>query len=161
MILSILFFLLLKEKELTAAAEKLAECQETIFLLGKQLKGLRPHTELSVSPLTERSHKGENLNNEEPSISGMNLQDNDPELDSATSLNLHRAGSESPLDLYCGPYSPSDSEGNNLLRSPTGGSKPPKHRPTKSASSSSSTPTPEKHSRGLSRFFSSKTKSGN
>lgn len=149
-----------QEKELAAAAEKLAECQETIFLLGKQLKGLRPHTELNGSPLTERSHKGENLN-EEPSISDMNLQDNDPELDTATSLNLRRAGSESPLDLYSTPYSPSDTEGNNLLRSPTGGSKPPKHRPTKSASSSSSTPTPEKHSRGLSRFFSSKTKNAN
>ncbi|KAE8731386.1 Detected protein of unknown function [Hibiscus syriacus] len=31
-----------QDKELAAAAEKLAECQETIFLLGKQLKALHP-----------------------------------------------------------------------------------------------------------------------
>ncbi|KAL2468369.1 Filament-like plant protein 4 [Forsythia ovata] len=147
-------------KDLAAAAEKLAECQETIFLLGKQLKTLRPQSESIVSPRGGRSEKGESFNEEVPTISGMNLQDTEPvERDASSFINLQRAGSESPLDLYNSAFSPSDSEANNLLRSPVS-SKLPKHRPTKSGSSSSSTPTPEKHSRGFSRFFSSKGKNG-
>ncbi|XP_057794798.1 filament-like plant protein 4 [Salvia miltiorrhiza] len=147
-----------QEKELAAAAEKLAECQETIYLLGKQMKALRPQTE-NRSPNNMRSQKVEASVEEEPTISGMNLQDFDaPEIDTAASFHLHRAGSESPMDLFNASFSPSDSEANNLLRSPVT-SKQPNHRPTKSGSSSaSSTTTPEKHARGFSRFFSSKAK---
>ncbi|XP_059637562.1 filament-like plant protein 4 [Cornus florida] len=147
-----------KERELEAAAEKLAECQETIFLLGKQLNALRPPTQFTGSPHSERSEKGEGFGEEEPTTSGMNLQD----LDQAeTDTNLQRVGSESPMDLYNSPYSPSDNEAaRTLLKSPIS-SMHPKHRPTKSSSSTSSTPTPEKHSRGFSRFFSSKGKNDN
>lgn len=149
--------ILFQEKELAAAAEKLAECQETIFLLGKQLKGLRPQTDMS--PPNNGSQKVEASVEEEPTISGMNLQDLDAtEMDTTGSFHLHKAGSESPMDLFNASFSPSDSEANNLLRSPVG-SKYPNHRPTKSGcSSASSTPTPEKHGRGFSRFFSSKAK---
>lgn len=147
-----------QEKDLAAAAEKLAECQETIFLLGKQLKTLRPQTDTS-STTNGRSDKVEASVEEEPTISGMNLQDFDEtEIETGASFHLHKAGSESPMDLYNASFSPSDSDANNLLRSPVS-SKYPKHRPTKSGSSSaSSTPTPEKHARGFSRFFSSKAK---
>lgn len=150
-----------QERELTDAAEKLAECQETIFLLGKQLNSLRPQTEPMGSPYSERSQRGEGFAEDEPTTSGMNLQDLDlAEIDTAASANLQRAGAESPLDLYTSPCSPSDTEANHILRSPVS-SKHPKHRPTKSSSSSSSSaPTPEKHQRGFSRFFSSKTKNG-
>lgn len=149
-----------QETDLAAAADKLAECQETIFLLGKQLKALRPQTDLIRSPNSERTQKDEGFN-EEPTTSGTNLQEIDPaESDTAASVSFYRAGGESPIDLYNAPLSP-DSEGNNLLRSPTS-SKYSKHQPTMSgSSSSSSTPTPEKHPRGLSRFFSSKGKNGN
>ncbi|KAL3505382.1 hypothetical protein ACH5RR_035223 [Cinchona calisaya] len=149
-----------QERDLAAAAEKLAECQETIFLLGKQLKALHPQTELTGSPYSERSLKDEDLN-EEPTTSGMNSQEIDPaESDTANSVSFYRAGGESPVDLYNAPFSP-ESEGNNLLRSPNS-SKHSKHPSAKSGSySSSSTPTPEKHPRGLSRFFSSKGKNGN
>ncbi|KAK3019803.1 hypothetical protein RJ639_043382 [Escallonia herrerae] len=147
-----------QEREIAAAAEKLAECQETIFLLGKQLKGMRPQTEFMGSPHSERSHKSEGFSEEEPTTSGTNLQDIDQaEMDNATSTNLQRAGSESPMDLYIAPFSPPYSEANTSLRSPDT-SKDAKHRATKSGSSSSSTPTPEKHSRGFSRFFSTKAK---
>uniref|UniRef100_A0A5B7AF11 Putative filament-like plant protein 4 isoform X1 n=1 Tax=Davidia involucrata TaxID=16924 RepID=A0A5B7AF11_DAVIN len=151
-----------QERDIAAAAEKLAECQESIFLLGKQLKALHPQTEFMGSPYSERSHKGEGCTEEEPTTSGMNLQDFDQaEIDSATtSTNLQRVGSESPMDLYNSPFSPSDTEANTLLRSPIS-SKHLKHQPTNSGSSSSSSaPTPEKHSRGFSRFFSSKGKNG-
>ncbi|KAL8030695.1 hypothetical protein ABFX02_14G302200 [Erythranthe guttata] len=129
-----------KEAELAAASEKLAECQETIFLLGKQLKSLRPQTDIQNSTTNS---------GEQPTISGMNFQ---PTIDfGATSFSLHRAGSESFLDPFNSQFSTSDSEAN----------KPPirsKHRPTKSGSCSAS-PTPsEKQSRGFSRFFSSKGK---
>lgn len=145
-----------QEKDLAAAAEKLAECQETIFLLGKQLKTFRPQSESMGSPISDRSHIGESLNEEEPTTSGMNLQDLvQVEMDTATSTNLQRLDSGSPSDLYNAPLSTSDTEG-NMLRSPI--SKNTKHRPTKSGSSTSSTPTPEKQSRGFSRFFSSKGK---
>ncbi|KAL0366043.1 UNVERIFIED_CONTAM: Filament-like plant protein 4 [Sesamum radiatum] len=149
-----------QEKELAAAAEKLAECQETIFLLGKQLKAFRPQTDSLSSPNNVRSQKVEVSIDEEPTISGTSVPDIDPsETDTATSLNLHRAGSESTLDPFNAPLSPSDSEANNTARSPVR-SHHPIHRPTKSVSSSaSSTPTPEKQTRGFSRFFSSKGKS--
>ncbi|KAA8528731.1 hypothetical protein F0562_036086 [Nyssa sinensis] len=147
-----------QEREIEAAAEKLAECQETIFLLGKQLKALRPQTEFMGSPFSERSHKGEGCYEEEPTTSSMNLQDFDQaEIDTATSSSLQREGGESPIDIYNSPFSPSNTEANTPVSS-----KHPKPQPTKVGSSSSSSgPTPDKHSRGFSRFFSSKGKNGN
>lgn len=150
----------MQEKDLAAAAEKLAECQETIFLLGKQLKTFRPQSESTGSPISDKSHLGEGLNEEELTTSGVNLQELvQAEMDTATSTNLQRLGSGSPSDLYnAPPTSTSDTEG-NFPKSPI--SKTAKHRPTKSGSSTSSTPTPEKQSRGFSRFFSSKGKTVN
>ncbi|KAI9109161.1 hypothetical protein K1719_019784 [Acacia pycnantha] len=150
-----------KERDLAAAADKLAECQETIFLLGKQLQTLRPQMEQGGSPYSERSSKDdEGLTEEEPTINNPNLQDLD-EMDSASSAFVQRLGPESPL-YFSNSLCPSDNEANLATISPAN---PPKHRPTKSASSSiSSAPTPEKlahaHARGFSRFFSSKGKNG-
>ncbi|XP_074279175.1 filament-like plant protein 4 [Silene latifolia] len=145
-----------QEKELEAAAEQLAACQETIYLLGKQLKSMRPQTELLSSPNSERSPKRHSFNEFDQSPRGMDRV----EMDTATSPTLQRLGSESPVGLYNAPFSPSNGEG-NITRSPAF-SNHPRHSPTKSASSSaSSTPTPEKHSRGLTRFFSSKGKNNN
>ena len=144
---------------MAAAAERLAECQETILLLGKQLKSLRPQSEVIGSPYSERRPKGEFLPGEPATAS---LQEFDhAETDSVTSANAqpHRVGAESPLDLYTSPCSPSENEA-SINKSPIN-SKHPKHRPTKSTSSSStSAPTPEKSSRGFSRFFSSKGRNG-
>lgn len=139
-----------QERELAAAAEKLAECQETIFLLGKQLKGMRPQTELMGSPLNERSQKSQTFADE----------DEEEELTTSNGMNLHQqVGNESPVHLDNQQLSPWDSEANDLLRSPLNSSKTSKHRPTKSGSSSSSSnPTPEKNTRGFSRFFSTKAK---
>ncbi|KAL5557909.1 hypothetical protein UlMin_034120 [Ulmus minor] len=150
-----------QEKELTAAAEKLAECQETIFLLGRQLKSMRPQSvvEFMESPFSERSQKGEGNEDEPPTTSGMNLPESaKAELEVATSANLNRVGAESPIDVYNSPCSPSDADA-NILKSPSN-TKNQKHKSPKSGTSSgsSSAPTPEKHSRGFSRFFSSKGK---
>ncbi|TKY57644.1 Filament plant protein 4 [Spatholobus suberectus] len=137
----------------TAAAEKLAECQETIFLLGKQLKALHPQTEPMGSPYS----KAEGFTEREPTTNSPNLQDQ-AEMDSATSAFVQRLGGESPLHFANSLYSPPDNESNFPAISPV---QNPNHRPMKSTSSSaSSTPTPEKHPRGFSRFFSSKGKNG-
>ncbi|GER57039.1 hypothetical protein STAS_34814 [Striga asiatica] len=147
-----------QEKELAAAAEKLAECQETIFLLGKQLNSLRPQTDTSTPPNNSRNQEVEPLFQEEPTISGTENMQETESLEADTFV-LHRAGSESPMDPFNSSYTPSDFEANHFLRSPVGSKYPPKHRPTNSGSSSaSSTPTPEKHARGFSRFFSAKGK---
>ncbi|KAK1419740.1 hypothetical protein QVD17_29036 [Tagetes erecta] len=131
-----------QEKELAAAAQKLAECQETIYLLGKQLNGLRPQTE-SMGSLS--SQQGQTFVEEE---------ENEEELTSS-GMNLH-PGNESPIQSDNHQFSPSDSEANDPLKSPVRS----KHRHTKSGSSSSSSsnPTPEKNTRGFSRFFSAKAK---
>ena len=151
---------LFQEKEIAAAAEKLAECQETIFLLGKQLNSMCPQTEIMGSPYSERSQIGDVFAEDEPTISGMNSQDLDQaEMYTGDSANIHKAGEETPVNSSNDPCSPSDTE-SSLLRPPVG-SKPPNHKPPKSTfSSSSSSPMSEKHPRGFSRFFSSKGKSG-
>ncbi|RDX84159.1 Filament-like plant protein 4, partial [Mucuna pruriens] len=139
-----------QERDLSAAAEKLAECQETIFLLGKQLKALHPQTEPMGSPYS----KGEGFTEREPN--SPNLQDQ-ALMDNASSAFVQRLGGESPLHFTNTLYSPPDNE-SNFPAIPV---QNPNHRPTKSTSSSaSSTPTPEKHTRGFSRFFSSKGKTG-
>ncbi|CAH2036778.1 unnamed protein product [Thlaspi arvense] len=120
-----------QDNELAAAAEKLQECQQTILLLGKQLKSMCPQTEqVASSPSQDQALNPEEDN--EYAASSPNRQDN--------KLS-----------------SPSDKETPMMatMRSPVGS----KHRHTKSNSSSSSSGlTPEKHSRGFSRFFSSKAK---
>ncbi|KHN09099.1 filament-like plant protein 4 [Glycine soja] len=151
------------ERNLTAAAEKLAECQETILLLGKQLNSLRPQTEANDSPYSKINPKDEGFTEDEHTTNGQKFQElGQLEMDSSTSAFVPRLSSESPLHFSNSLFSPSDSESTIPARSPVQHSKSkPKHRPTKSASSSvSSATTPEKHARGFSRFFSPKGKSG-
>ncbi|KAG2319685.1 hypothetical protein Bca4012_054076 [Brassica carinata] len=115
-----------QDNELAAAAEKLQECQETILLLGKQLKSMSPQIEhVASSPNQEQA---------------LNLEE---EYEYATSKNPQDKTSSSPSDK--------ETPSMATMRSPLGS----KHRHTKSNSSSSSSGlTPEKHSKGLSRFFS-------
>ncbi|KAF9611441.1 hypothetical protein IFM89_032411 [Coptis chinensis] len=148
-----------KEKEIAAATEKLAECQETIFLLGRQLKALGPseHTE---SPHHERQQALEDFMEGKRSPSRLNPlyspQDSDnSDMETIFSSIAARVGSESPSEVLNSSIIPSDADLELIMRSPVS-SKRPKHRPTKSSSSSSSATTPEKQSRGISRFFSSK-----
>ncbi|XP_075518901.1 filament-like plant protein 4 isoform X3 [Primulina tabacum] len=149
-----------QEKELAAAAEKLAECQETIFLLDKQLKAMRPQTEFLSSPNYGRTQKTDHPIENEPTVSGTNIRDADSSLmDTTPCLNFQGAESKSPFDMFNAPFTPSDYEVHNLQQSPV--SKYSKHRPTSSGSSfAASTPTPEKQARGFSRFFSAKGKNG-
>ncbi|KZV20146.1 filament-like plant protein 6-like [Dorcoceras hygrometricum] len=139
-----------QEKDLAAAAEKLAECQETIFLLGKQLQAFRPQTEIASPARDERTQRFEVPTDDGPSISGTAS-----EMDSVTCFNTRNKGKESPSDQFGNTLNPSDSEATNPQRSPSSSANS-KHRPSKSGSSS--TPTPEKQGRVFSRFFSAKEK---
>ncbi|XP_019458073.1 PREDICTED: filament-like plant protein 4 isoform X1 [Lupinus angustifolius] len=148
-----------QERDVAAAAEKLAECQETIYLLGKQLKALHPQTEPTGSLYSEKDPKVEGFTEHEPTANSPNFQEfGQVEMDNAASAFVQRPGAESPLHFTNALYSP-DNEPNFPAISPV---QHPHHRSTISISSSaSSTPTPEKHSRGFTRFFSSKAKAGN
>ncbi|KAI3978931.1 hypothetical protein MKX01_016106 [Papaver californicum] len=141
-----------QEKNIADATEKLAECQETILLLGRQLKAMRPSVELTGSmPYIEKHQMNEDL-----------MEDGDhAELENIVSpyRMLHTEGCESPSHMSNSPMNPSYTEANLLLRSPIN-SKHPQHQHSKSSSSSSPGLTPEKNSRGFSRFFSSKSKNG-
>ncbi|RZC52042.1 hypothetical protein C5167_020466 [Papaver somniferum] len=134
-----------QEKNIADATEKLAECQETILLLGRQLKAMRPSVELTGSmPYIEKHQMNEDL-----------MEDGDhTEVENIVSPHriLSTEGCESPMN-------PSYTEANLLLRSPINSKHPP-HQHSKTSSSSSPGLTPEKNSRGFSRFFSSKSKNG-
>ncbi len=146
------YFLSLQERELAAAAEKLAECQETIFLLGKQLKYLSPQSDFTGSSYSERSQKGDCVPEEQTRSSTKMQEESDhAEKDATASTIMQQTGLESAMDVDNSLHSPSNTK-SNLLSSSID-LKNPKHRATKSTSSSSS--------RGLSRFFSSKGKTGN
>ncbi|KAE8656439.1 Filament-like plant protein 4 [Hibiscus syriacus] len=141
----------LKSKQEKELAEKLAECQENILLLGKQLKAFHPQTDIMGSPYNERS------GNYDPDTSCIYLQDlYQTKIDSVAVAwgTGSGTGAESPMESFNIPCSPSDTEA-TPLRSPIN-SNP--RSTMSSSSSSSSTPIPEKHSRGFSRFFSSKGK---
>ncbi|XP_047328228.1 filament-like plant protein 4 [Impatiens glandulifera] len=119
-----------QEKNIAAASEKLVECQETIFLLGKQLKAMRPQADYM-------SLKHHMLSEQEP-IS------QDIEFPIETTTNFYNQSCHSDAEISTSPV--------NTKRQS-------RHRTTKSSSSySSSIPTPEKHSHGFSRFFMSKSK---
>lgn len=147
---------LFKETELAAAAEKLAECQETISLLGKHLDSMRPQMEFVGSPTLERTPRKDGIFTEDELMSSSLLLQNvdTSAIDSANFATIRRVGSDS--DIFSTPNYPSESEASSLSRSPIRTKHQPKHRPTKSGSSSF-TSTPEKH-RGVSRFFSTKAK---
>uniref|UniRef100_A0A7N0R842 Filament-like plant protein 4 n=1 Tax=Kalanchoe fedtschenkoi TaxID=63787 RepID=A0A7N0R842_KALFE len=133
-----------QEIELAAAAEKLAKCQETISQLGKQFESLRPQAEVLGSPQSEGSEAIDRLDITEKGT--------------VASLLQRSESHSSTTDLYVDLSSRLNSEATTLPKSPASSSKLPRHRYTMSGSSvSSSTPTPEKHTRAsFGRIFTSK-----
>ncbi|XP_010461587.1 PREDICTED: filament-like plant protein 6 isoform X1 [Camelina sativa] len=133
-----------QERELSAAAEKLAECQETIFVLGKQLKSFRPQPEQLRSP----QRQNESYSEEELGTTTTSVPKNYTTVDEGDSAETYI--NEVPRYMES-PKCPSDSETSDTVTSPSRvGSR-------LSRSGSSGNPTPEKASRGISRFFSSKS----
>eukprot|EP00268_Persea_americana_P038600 TRINITY_DN38204_c0_g1_i1.p1 TRINITY_DN38204_c0_g1~~TRINITY_DN38204_c0_g1_i1.p1 ORF type:complete len:1081 (+),score=268.41 TRINITY_DN38204_c0_g1_i1:75-3317(+) len=145
-----------QEREIAAAAEKLVECQETIFLLGRQLKALRSSPADRSSTTCSRRHRlNEDHLDKTPSVLSTQSMGSFQELDEvemAADASRRRTGGECPLIAYNMPVSPSDTEASSISSSPSR-SKRQKQRSMKSTSPSSSISTPEKHRHGFSRFF--------
>ncbi|XP_031494449.1 filament-like plant protein 4 [Nymphaea colorata] len=146
-----------QEREIAAAAEKLAECQETIFLLGKHLKELQsPPVNVGNPIIGRRADNGAFVEDEIDVLELHGMHDS-PECEPAeTGLAasiMPKTGRKSDMDAYHVPLISSDTEASPITRSPLS-SKRPKHRPSKSSSSPSSFLTPEKPARGIGRFFS-------
>ncbi|XP_074568785.1 filament-like plant protein 4 [Curcuma longa] len=149
-----------QEKDIAAAAEKLAECQETILILGRQLQALRPPTEQSDSLPNHRHHMSSSYLDDVLDSSSLNTRITHnsrrsiSEAESAVDFVAPRAGDDSPLDGYNAETSPSDTEASTFPKSPID----TKHRKDRSSRSSYSislpNALPEKHGRGFSRFFS-------
>ncbi|KAG8096801.1 hypothetical protein GUJ93_ZPchr0013g35764 [Zizania palustris] len=134
-----------QEKEIAAAAEKLAECQETMLILGRQLQAMRPPAESMGSSPNLRME--DFLHDAVGTIEGEYSQKPVGQLD--TDQEMLGSGNESPLNGYKTHTTPSDVDGSPFL-SPNG-SKGPKH--WSKSSSSISNQLPEKQNRGFSRFF--------
>ncbi|KAL0913945.1 hypothetical protein M5K25_017440 [Dendrobium thyrsiflorum] len=119
-----------QEIDITAAAEKLAECQETIFLLGKQLQAMRNPAEPLNSAGISR-----------PRLSFQGEQ-------------TTQTGGESPLFGYNSHMSPSDSESSPFSKSSVSTNYQKQNIHGSSSSSSSSNSMSEKQGQGFTRFFS-------
>ncbi|CAN6283561.1 unnamed protein product [Urochloa humidicola] len=142
-----------KEKEIVAAAEKLAECQETILLLGQQLQTLRPPPSDSLSSALNTQPMGHFPEDQAGPARSVHSKKPSGQFDADyTFSSAPGTGNVSPLSGYNPHKSPSNVAGSPYFTSP-GGSKRPKHR-SRSSSSSFSNQLPEKQGRGFSRLFS-------
>ncbi|TVU47745.1 hypothetical protein EJB05_07354 [Eragrostis curvula] len=137
-----------KEKDIAAAAEKLAECQETILILGRQLQAMRPPAE-SLGSSPNRQRMEDFLQDAVGTTAQEYPQKSSGQPD--TDDEMHGTGNKSPVNGYNTHMNHSDVDGSPFL-SPNG-SKRPKHRSRSSSSSSFANQMPEKQSRGFSRFF--------
>ncbi|KAJ1408803.1 Filament-like plant protein [Sesbania bispinosa] len=148
-----------KDTELAAAEKKLAECQETLYVLGRQLQAMCPQIGLTMSHHSKRLQMNEMLVKPTHGWSNAYEYCNSDEIDQAEACSIsshsdiqgvtdefssHNFGSSSCL---------SDTEGNFSLNSSIGSSQPG----TESNFCSSASAT-GKHAHGLSHFFSSKEK---
>ncbi|XP_066383058.1 filament-like plant protein 4 [Miscanthus floridulus] len=142
-----------QEKEIAAAAEKLAECQETILILGRQLQDMRPPAEsLGSSPNGQRME--DFLQDAVGTTAGEYSQKPSGQPD--TDQDMLRTGSVSPVNGYKTHMIPSDADGSPFV-SPNSSKRPKRRSRSSSSSSFTNHPLPDKQSRGFSRFF-AKTK---
>ncbi|RVW51505.1 Filament-like plant protein 4 [Vitis vinifera] len=155
----------LDEREIAAAAEKLAECQQTIDILGRQLKSMQPQSKFIESRDSRRLQSNEGLVGDKPchSVSKKQAVFNSSEFYQADMLHASPTATqdmgEKLLHISNSPSSPSNVEPNLLPRSPISPSH--HHNKPKKSSSSSAMLAPEKHLRGFSSFFASRGKKGN
>ncbi|XWS33847.1 hypothetical protein CRYUN_Cryun22dG0118200 [Craigia yunnanensis] len=152
-----------QEREIVYAAEKLAACQETIYLLGRQLQALHPQTEnhqsrYSDKRLDESSEEGR-LNHSGSKAQDIHCSDyfDQIETNSVASADVQSVIEDSLPNSHS-TSSPSDIEPNLSLRSSVSSSHL-NHRRIKSTLSAS-TLEQEKHSRSFGRLFSWNGKNG-
>jgi len=125
----------LQDIEIAAAAEKLAECQETIYLLGKQLQALQPKREIGGSQYVKRFQCGESLVEEKPNDGRSKPGNDQAEIGSVASSDVQWVSEESS-DYYDSSSCPADLRTNLSFKSSASAGHPGR-RLTKSTSSSS------------------------
>ncbi|KAL5224997.1 hypothetical protein ABZP36_011636 [Zizania latifolia] len=143
-----------QEKEIAAAAEKLAECQETILLLGRQLQTLRPPPSEPLGSVLNKQRVGKFPEDQAGPTQGLHSKKPSGQFDTDHAFSsAPGSGNISPLNGYRTHKSPSNLDGNPYFTSPNS-SKRPKHRSRSSSSSSFANQFTEKQGRGFSRLFS-------
>ncbi|KAG0496883.1 hypothetical protein HPP92_001574 [Vanilla planifolia] len=135
------------EIDIASAAGKLAECQETILLLGKQLQAMRNTAEPMDSSPKSRPRQGDALL-EETDAGGLTNRPIYGQRVPHKEEPTEQTNEDSPLNEYNSQTSPYDSESSPFPKSPIS-SKHQKQKPYRSSS-----PSTEKYGRGFSRFFS-------
>lgn len=145
-----------QDKELAAAEKKLAECQETLHVLAKQLRAMCPQIGVTMSHHNKRLQMNEMIAKPTCGWSNACGSSNSNEIDQAEASS---ASSDSDIQGVIDEFSSqnfgsiSDTEGNFSLNSSIGSS-----HPGIESNSYSSASAKGKHAQGLSHFFSSKEK---
>ncbi|KAG8088146.1 hypothetical protein GUJ93_ZPchr0010g11183 [Zizania palustris] len=143
-----------QEIEIAAAAEKLAECQETILLLGRQLQTLHPPPLEPLGSVLNKQQAGELPGDQAGPTQGLHSKKPSGQFDTDHAFSsAPGTGNVSPLNGYRTHKSPSNLDGNPYFTSPNS-SKRPKHRSRSSSSSSFANQFAEKPGRGFSWLFS-------
>ncbi|KAI8028851.1 Filament-like plant protein 4 [Camellia lanceoleosa] len=105
-----------QEREIAVAAAKLAECQETIYLLGRQLKAIHPQTDTMEPHYMETLQMGENSVKHKPSFRnpqgsiGHSHEFDQVEINRASSFDMRGTFEEPPMHNYDSSSSPSSGE---------------------------------------------------
>ncbi|GMP27189.1 hypothetical protein CsSME_00003293 [Camellia sinensis var. sinensis] len=105
-----------QEREIAVAAAKLAECQETIYLLGRQLKAIHPQTDAMEPHYMETLQMGENSVKHKPSFRnpqgsiGHSHEFDQVEINRASSFDMRGTFEEPPMHNYDSSSSPSSGE---------------------------------------------------
>ncbi|KAF3771756.1 Filament-like plant protein 6 [Nymphaea thermarum] len=111
-----------QEREIAAAAEKLAECQETIFLLGKHLKDLQSPPVTVGNPIIGRRADNGAFVEDEIDVLELHGMHDSPECEPAeTGLAasiMPKTGRKSDMDAYHVSLISSDTEASPIIDAP-------------------------------------------
>ncbi|KAL1316526.1 hypothetical protein HN51_068710 [Arachis hypogaea] len=151
-----------KDMELAAAEKKLAECQETLYTLGRHLQALCPHIEIPISHLGKRLQTNDMLVKPSHGWSNSNVSSNSNEIEQAEASRCSVPSEIQEVNVeFSSPNCRStpclsDTEGCFSVNSSIGSSKPG-YMLTESNSSCSASAT-GKHAHGFRHFSSLKGK---
>ncbi|KAK6924463.1 Filament-like plant protein [Dillenia turbinata] len=149
-----------QEREIAAAAEKLAECQETVYLLGRKLKALQPQKDIMGTPQIKKTLESsdslmeDKLHTSTNSVGTRrsNVYDQ-TEMHYMSSPDVADRYEDSPLHFYNSASSSTHVDAYKLLRSPGYSNQQIQKPPKYNSSATSLVVVPENHPRGFSRFF--------
>ncbi|KAK6924471.1 Filament-like plant protein [Dillenia turbinata] len=148
-----------REREIAAAAEKLAECQETVYLLGRKLKALQPQKDIMGTPQIKKTlESSDSLMEDKPHTSTNSVgtrrsnEYDQTEMHYMSSPDVADRYEDSPLHFYNSASSPTHVDGYKLLRSPGNSNQQIQKPPKYNSSATSLVVVPENHPRVSSDF---------